>query len=750
MLKDGVPPADGSEGKQTGRETMSIVNLRRAAALIMTFFALAAVGSASSAPLARVDNPHTDLEVFAHADGLAAGEPVRLALRFTPTPGWHTYWVNYGDSGKPPNFRWTLPDGWEVARPLYPVPERIPVGPLMNYGYERPASLIVEMTPPADYAGGSVPVALEAHWLVCEEICIPERGELFFTLDPEQVGREPAARKVLLEAEAALPSQAPWPVSAAMDDEDFRLSVELPAQEAKLVETAYFFPHQEGVLDYAVEQRLNRTASGLSLTVPRPGYPMDAERVSGVLVIENAAGREEGFRLSASLAKSAALAAATGGAGLLGFDGGAGGGALSMSLFTAVIFALLGGMFLNLMPCVFPVLSLKAFSLIKAHGAGEAAARRDGLAYTAGILASFGLVGGALIALRGAGAEIGWGFQLQSPAIITGLALLLFVVGLNLTGLFELPSRLSGLGQGLTERSGLSGAFFTGVLATVVATPCTAPLMAPALGFAIFQPAPVAIAIFLSLGLGLALPYLLVSMSPAVRRLLPRPGPWMLRLRQFLAFPMFLTATWLVWVLALQAGANAVALALTLMVAIGFFIWLWGMAAGGGRRLRSVAAVMTIVLLGGLFQFGQGAIRTTGSAGKASQDQADASLAERMGVEPWSPSRLADLRAEGRPVFVYFTAAWCITCKVNERVAMDDAEVISHIRENDIAVLEADWTNHNETIARELARFGRSGVPLYLFYPAGGEEAVLLPQVLTPSNMIEAFEQAERTSVARS
>ena len=725
--------------------------LRSATALIMLLHALAAAGAASAAPLARVDNPNTDLEIFAHAGELAAGEPVRLALRFTPTPGWHTYWINYGDSGKAPDFRWTLPEGWQVSDPRYPVPERIPVGPLMNYGYKGPASLVVEMTPPADYAGGAVPVEMEAQWLVCEEICIPERGQASFELTPDRIAGDPAAREAVLKAEAALPSKAPWPAGAAMNDEAFRVSIELPAEEADLVEAAYFFPHQEGLLDYTAEQRLSRTVSGLALTAPRPGYPIDAEQVSGVLVIENAAGREEGFRLSAPLSKAAMLAATTGGGtGLLGLGSGTGGEALSLSIGTAIIFALLGGMFLNLMPCVFPVLSLKAFSLIKAHGAGEAASQRDGLAYTAGILASFGLVGGVLIALRSAGAEVGWGFQLQSPVIITGLALLLFVVGLNLAGMFELPSRFTGLGQGLTERSGVSGSFFTGVLATVVATPCTAPLMAPALGFAIFQPAPIAIAIFLSLGLGLALPYLLVSMSPAMRRLLPKPGPWMVRLRQFLAFPMFLTATWLIWVLALQAGADGVALALTLMVATGFLIWLWQMAAGGSGRLRGVAAVMTAALVGGLLYLGQGIFQSDRSAGTAVQSRAEGSLAERLGVEPWSPTRLADLRAEGRPVFVYFTAAWCITCKVNERVAMDDADVIAHIRENEIAVLEADWTNHNETIARELARFGRSGVPLYLFYPAEGGEPELLPQVLTPSNMIEAFEQAGRAEVARS
>jgi len=729
--------------------------LRATNVFVAILFLIVATASAAQTPLAQADNPHTDLEIYGHADRLAGGASVLLALRFTPTPGWHTYWINYGDSGKAPALRWTLPEGWAAADPLYPVPERIPVGPLMNYGYKGPASLLVELTPPADYEGGSVPVDLKSEWLVCEEICIPESASLSFHLKPDNIVADPVGREFVLEAQAALPVDSPWAASAQMNDEAFRLRLDLPAEEAELIESAYFFPHQEGLLDYTAEQVVAHGPDGLSMTVPRPGYPADSERVSGVLVIENAAGSTEGFRLSAPLNGTDALAATstgTSGSGFAAFGGGSAAAPLELSFGTAILFALLGGLLLNLMPCVFPILSLKAFSLITAHGTGEAAARRDGLAYTAGILVSFGVVGGVLIALRAAGAEIGWGFQLQSPAIITGLALLLFVVGLNLAGLFELPSRLGSLGQELTERSGTSGAFFTGVLATVVATPCTAPLMAPALGFAIFQPALVALAIFLSLGLGLALPYLLVAMVPAMRRLLPRrPGAWMLRFKQFLAFPMFLTAIWLVWILAQQAGPDAVALALTLMVASGFLIWLWRSAFGTTTALaRGGAAAATLALLAGLFYFGQGVIPSKSDAGQPGAEMRRSNLEERLGVDAWTPARVEELRAEGRPVFVYFTAAWCITCKVNERVAMADPQVAAHIRDNDIAVLKADWTNQDDKIARELARFGRSGVPLYLFYPGNGNAPSLLPQVLTPANMLEAFEQADAAARASS
>jgi len=719
------------------------------AVLALVLVSAPAAAASAGEPVARVENEHTKAELYIESQSAAPGEPVWVGMRFIPTEGWHTYWKNYGDSGKPPGFHWDLPEGWTAGEPRYPVPERIRVGPLMNYGYKGAQTLLIKLTPPETLSASKSRIALEAEWLVCEEICIPESGKFAFTLARGDGAVDPAQREVFAAARAALPSEAPWQAKAELSDRAFRLSLDMTEAEAGLVESAYFFPHQEGLVNYTAEQAVAAGGDGLRLTVARPSYSAEIERASGVLVIENAGGEREGFAVAAPIEQTpnltAAAAAGTGGgAGAAGSGAGVGSGALELALPTALAFALLGGVLLNLMPCVFPVLSLKAFSLIRSHGAGEPAARRDGLAYTAGILVSFALVGGALMGLRAAGEQVGWGFQLQQPAIIAGLALVLFLVGLNLAGMFTIPARWSGLGQGLTERSGFSGAFFTGVLATVVAAPCTAPFMAPALGFAVFQSAPVALAIFLSLGLGLALPYLAVSYLPVLRRALPKPGPWMERLRQLLAFPMFLTAVWLVWVLSQQAGPDAVALALSAMVAAAFVIWLFQQVRGGRSALRGGATAVSLLLASGLVYAGAAVLsqgsRTAEAGGQTAGKQA-AGLEARLGVEPWSQQRVDTLTAEGRPVFVYFTAAWCITCKANERVALADSAVIEAVNKHDIAVLKADWTDRDDAIAQALSRFGRSGVPLYLVYPPGGEPQVL-PQVLTPGRILEAFDRA--------
>jgi len=716
-------------------------------ALALGLLAISAMPGMAGEPTARVENEHTDVALFVESASAAPGEPVWVGLRFRPSPGWHTYWKNYGDSGKPPGFEWDLPSGWRASEPLYPIPERIRVGPLMNYGYKDSQTLLIKLTPPEGLSGEQTRIALESEWLVCEEICIPEQGAFAFTLSHGDGAPDPEQREVFASAREALPGEAPWQAHADLNEKAFRLTLDMGSEESALVEDAYFYPHHEGLLDYTAEQSLETGGDGLRLTVPRPGYPKDPDKVSGVVVVENAGGEREGFQVAASVERAPSLAAAAPGGGAGGQAGaaGAGGsaGVLQLSFPMALVFALLGGVILNLMPCVFPILSLKAFSLIKSHGAGEVAARRDGLAYTGGILVSFAVVGGILMGLRAAGQQVGWGFQLQEPAIITALALVLFLVGLNLAGMFEIPARWAGLGQGLTQRSGVSGAFFTGVLATVVAAPCTAPFMAPALGFAVFQTVPVALAIFLSLGLGLALPYLAVSFSPALRRVLPKPGRWMERLREALAFPMFLTAVWLLWVLSQQAGPDAVALALSAMVAVAFVIWLWRQVSGRNPALRGGAAALSLLLAGGLVYDG-GIFLSEGAAGTAEAEGQPraraAALEERLGAETWSEAKVDALTAEGRPVFVYFTAAWCITCKANERVALADSEVIEMIRARDIAVLKADWTDRDDEIARALSRFGRSGVPLYLFYPSGGEPQVL-PQVLTPGRLIGAFER---------
>lgn len=723
--------------------------IRRVCAPVFLLLAFAMPAAAS--PLAQVETPYVVVEIFTEPAAAKDADTFWLAVRFTPDEGWHTYWKNYGDTGKAPQFDWRLPQGWDIAPPLYPVPERIPVGFLMNYGYEHPNTLLFEVSLP-DTAALPADIALDARWLICEEVCVPESASFAFTIAGDS-GQDEATRNVFLAARDALPEPIPFAVTAEASDAAFALSVAMTADEAALVRDAYYFPEEKDLIDYQVGQVREASEGWLRLITGRPGAAGSYDSTSGILVVENAAGLREGFALRAAIQPNETLAAPAGGDGgggtLAALQDGAGVGAganNAISLFQAFLFALLGGMILNLMPCVFPVLSLKAFSLIRSHGAGEAAARQDGLAYAAGILVSFAVVAGVFLALKSAGAQIGWGFQLQSPLVVGALALLLFLVGLNLIGVYDLSAgRLSGVGQGLAERGGRSGAFFTGVLATVVATPCTAPFMAPALGFALFQPAPVAVGIFLSLGLGLALPYLLIAYIPPLRRVLPKPGPWMETFRQFLAFPMFLAAIWLVWVLAQQGGAEAVAGVLAAMLVAAFAIWLvrklrgqGGLAApavGLGAGLALMLAVLG--LPGGLSVSGS----SSNSAMTASGGDS-AGFEQALGVAPWSRDRVAELRAEGRPVFAYFTAAWCITCKVNERVALAADSVREAVKTSGVAVLKADWTNQNADIAQELERFGRSGVPMYVLYPADGSAPRLLPEVLTPDILTGAFADA--------
>ena len=698
--------------------------------VLMSLLALMWAGAAAAAPSAVVENSQSRAELFSEVTSVAPGQPFWLALRLSPIPRWHTYWRNPGDSGMATHLDWTLPDGFSAAQPLYPTPHPLPIGPLMNYGYDGPASLMVAVQAPADLApGDSVAVRLSAEWLVCEVECIPETGDFSFALPVGDGRTDPATAAVFADGRAALPHPSPWPTELALADDRAALTAYLEPDEAAAVRAAHFFPDAEGVVAYAAPQTLGRDQNGIRLTTDRPDMAMALERATGVLVLETADGGRRGYEIEADVVvhAHAALAPVASVAPML-----------DVSLGQAILFALIGGLILNLMPCVFPILSLKALSLIKACGASAGEAREDGLAYAAGVVISFLAVAGLLIGFRSAGHAVGWGFQLQMPTVVTLLALLLFTVGLNLAGLFEVPGRLAGVGQRLASGKGLKGSFFTGVLATVVATPCTAPFMAPALGFAVLQSPAVALAIFASLGLGLALPYLLVSFSPWLRRHLPKPGPWMDTFRQLLAFPMFLTVAWLVWVLAAQTGANGVAAVLVGMVAVAFVVWLATHTRGARRAVRvGVAAGSAALLIVALL----GIERTLKMAGPAPEE---AVSADGIADEAFSEARLAALRAEGRPVFVYYTAAWCITCLVNERVALGTEAFRRFVADHGITVLKADWTNRDPAIAESLARFGRNGIPLYLFY-AGGDAAgppVILPQILTPEIVTDTLRAA--------
>ena len=695
-----------------GRAHLGILVL--AAALLLGAALPAAAGSTAA-------TERVTARLVASAQAVTPGGSLRLGLMQRIIPRWHTYWRNPGDSGLATAIAWNLPDGASAGEILWPAPQRIAVGPLTNYGYEGEVTLLTDVAVSTGARPGSeFPIRATVDWLVCEEICIPEQVSLDLSLPVVAAGADvgpgdPAIRA----AEARLPMPNLWPARFEASDGGLALTVDVPGLRRETLRDVWLYPTTWGVLDHGAPQALTVGSDRLRLSLtPGEAYTAELPRLDGVLVIAEDTGDGSMVRAFEIAAERGTAAAATKPDGI--------------GLGAALLFALLGGLILNLMPCVFPVLSMKALALVGMASEAPGRVRLHGLAYALGVLASFAALAGLLVALKAAGSEIGWGFQLQSPAVVLLLAYVLFAVGLNLSGVFRLSGSFAGIGGALAARSGLAGSFFTGVLATVVATPCTAPFMAAAIGFALTAPLPLLFAVFLALGLGLALPYLALSLRPSLLRLLPRPGPWMERLRQFLAFPMYGAAVWLVWVLSQQAGADGVLAALAGMLAVAFLAWLYEAMRGGaglGRRIGVAgAALLALAVVAGAW------LATARMAPLAARPQTSEATGETLPWQPYSAERLAALRAEGRPVFLNFTAAWCITCLVNERVALSRPEVAERFAADGIAYLKGDWTNRDAAITAKLAEFGRSGVPLYVFYPAGRDAApVVLPQLLTPA-----------------
>lgn len=658
------------------------------------------------------------------ADRVAAvpGGELRLALVQQIDPGWHTYWRNPGDSGLPTEIAWTLPPGWRAGAIDWPAPERIPVGPLVNHGFHGRVVLPVTLRVPAEAVpGGMVQLIAAASWLVCADICIPEEATLSLTLpiaDPapaDPAPADPAHAADFAAADMARPQPSPWPARLERAGPHLTLELAAPDLRAERIAGVWFAAHDSTLLDHAAPQSWGLAAGRLRIELPRSslGTAPQAD-ASGVLVIDEKL--ETGPRRLAFALPPDLIAAPV--------------AAQAPSIVQILLAAFAGGLILNLMPCVFPVLVLKGLGLARLGQAGRGAARGQGLAYTAGVLVSFALLGGALLAARAAGHAVGWGFQLQSPPAVLALAYVIFAAGLGLSGGISIGGGLTGAGQSLAARDGRGGAFFTGALAVLVATPCTAPFMAGALGYAVTRPAWEALPVFLTLGLGLAAPFLLLSLSPALARHLPRPGPWMERLKQGLAFPMYATAAWLVWVLAQQSGADGVLAALLGMLLIAFAAWLHGASRGAGRWTR------TLGLLGALAGLaGAGALLRLPDAAAAPAE----SVTGAVRWEPYSPARLTALRAEGRAVFIDATAAWCITCLVNERAALSSARIAAAFREGGVVTLKADWTNRDAAVSALLAAHGRAGVPLYLFYPSGGGAPRELPQLLTEGLVLAAL-----------
>ncbi|WP_439597953.1 protein-disulfide reductase DsbD family protein [Falsiroseomonas sp.] len=659
---------------------------------------------------AAIRSPRATATLLADSAAVAPGQVLQLGLRLRLAPGWHSYWRNAGDAGAAPELTLDLPEGASAGPIAWPAPERIPYGPLVNYGYTGEVLLPVPVTLPASLAPGEVlTLRAEANWLVCADVCIPEEGTFSLTLPvAEAAAPSPLAAPLFEAAAAALPRPLPWPVRAGGGAGRASLTLEGTGLTPTALQSAFFFPAEPGLLDNTAPQPMTLRDGRLTLglTLQPDAVPAALE---GTLVLHDGGGQRAAFEISAPLAGPAEAATA-------------------LPLWQALLLALAGGLILNLMPCVFPVLAMKAMALARLGGAARGEIRWHAAAYTAGVLVSFGAIGGLLVALRAAGMAVGWGFQFTEPAFVAAMAWLVLAVGLNLSGVFVM-GRAVGAGQGLAGRGGALGAFATGGLAVLLATPCTAPFMAAALGAALVMPPAATMAVFLALGLGLAAPYALLGLAPALARALPRPGAWMERLRQALAFPMYATAAWLVWVLALQAGPDGVLLGLAGAVVLAAGFWGLGLAqrAGAGRgRIAGVTAAGLAVLVAL-------ALLPRLSAAPAVAAVADAQ------AEPWSAARLAELRAAGRPVFVNATAAWCITCQVNDRVALRAAAVQDAFAARNVAYLKADWTRGDPAIGAMLREQGREGVPLYLFWAPGAAAPVVLPQILTETLVLEAL-----------
>jgi thiol:disulfide interchange protein/DsbC/DsbD-like thiol-disulfide interchange protein len=721
---------------------------------------------------------HVRADLVGTMDSLVPGTKEQLALRLRHAPHWHTYWTNPGDAGLPTTLRWTLPAGYSAGGIQWPVPRRLPVGSLANYGYEDEVLLPVAVSVPASAApGGTARLAAHASWLVCSDVCIPGGADVALELPVRAAGsaRPGPDAGAIARALTLVPGRREL-ASASAQVQGTRATLHYEADASNAPRALEFFPSQGGWIVPAAAQRLGRSQGRgvlLDLTLAGP-LPADMRALDGVLVADGGPSALPGgwaaqvsFPVRPSAGSGAGLPGSSPGAlpavrPVASPGAAAPGDAISetlqspypprsalqgaeppatqvqreasiTSLLVALGGAFVGGLILNLMPCVFPVLSLKVLALAREGGPGRGAALRGGIAYTVGVVASFLLLGFVMVALRGAGAQIGWGFQLQLPTVIASLLALFFLIGLNLLGAFEVS-----FGQGLANSGlarafsgdGPAGSFATGVLAAVVASPCTAPFMGAAMGYAAGQPTPAALAVFAALGAGMAAPFLLLAGIPGALRHLPRPGPWMERLRQMLAFPMFLTCVWLLWVLARQVDVDALAGILAALVALGAFAWALGLAQRGAPRFGWLALLSALLALACVLPFaGGGTLANATASGPGTG---------ALAWQAWSGRSQSEAVASGREVLVDFTAAWCITCQANERYALADARVREALAARGVVLMKADWTLRDEAISRELARFGRSGVPLYVYYGAGGT-ALVLPELLTPGIVLRAL-----------
>jgi len=686
-------------------------------ALVLSFFTFFSAGLPAFAQSQDTGKEqYVAVRLLPEKTTVQGGETITVGIEQTIHKGWHTYWINPGDSGTATKIGWSGLDDVKAAPIQWPTPSKLPIGPLMNFGYENGVVLLQDLTLPKELPEGPITLTATVDVLVCNDICIPESHSASFTLN----GSEEAVPAAIAAARSKLPLDMGWDTAITEDSGDLIVKVATDTPQvfarAKNIE---LYPEEWGLIANTEKATAETGDHSLTIRQKRGERALDDVPVSKIVIAyDDANGARKSIRVSTlSEAGPAATVVANDDVGIA----------------KAIFLALLGGLILNLMPCVFPVLSMKALSLVQLKDKEIKKARLQGLAYTAGILVCFGVIASALIVLKAGGAQIGWGFQLQNPAIILLLAYLFFLIGLNLAGYFDINLPFMNWGSNLTQKNGVRAAFFTGMLATLVATPCTAPFMGVAMGYALTQPAVIALSVFFALGFGLALPYLLLTFIPAVRHLLPHPGAWMEVFRQFLAFPMFASSCWLVWVLSQQTDDMGILTALLGMLSLFFGLWVLKLhpstsAWRGIGRILSVAA----------FLFAASTLAISGPADKSDKDAPVILKDADQNWENFTQAKLDDYLKDGNAVFVNMTAAWCITCKVNERVALSTPDTRQLFASKNIKYLKGDWTNQNPEITKFLESYGRSGVPIYVYYGPRSEQsgerpkAVVLPQILTP------------------
>ena len=703
----------------------------------VAFAAALALACAATAFAAPVKTEHVEAELVADRTAIVPGEALTIALRLAIAPGWHTYWRNPGDSGLPTTIAWELPAGMTAGPIEWPAPQALPVGPLVNYGYEGVVLHLADLkTVPGVATGAAATLKARADWLVCRETCIPDGADLTLVL-PVAASAQPDAKwsEQIAAAKAALPKPlAGWKAAAQGSGQSIALTL-VPPEGTPDPGALRFFPYAENVVEPSGVQRLARDGDGYVLTLPVASTLVARpHRLAGV--IASAAGFAGGARAavidaaftgSVAAGPKPALAAAP----TLNLAAPPS-NEERLTLALALVSALVGGLILNLMPCVFPVLSLKVLGFATQHDS-HSTLRHEAVAFAGGVILTFVALGLALFALRAAGEQLGWGFQLQSPAVVAALAVLFFVLAINLSGVFEFGQLFPSNVANWTAKNRTLDAFGSGVLAVVIASPCTAPFMGAALGFAMAGSAATLLLVFIALGVGMALPYVLLAWFPEWRRRLPRSGPWLLRFKEILAFPLYATVIWLAWVLGAQRDNDAVVRLLAALLCLGFGLWAWRIVRTGGARPWGFACVAALigaaVVAWPLFS---AEADSTASVKGAGAPAAEGDWA------PFTPARVAELTAAGRPVFVDFTAAWCVTCQVNKRLVLNTDAVRAGFARTGVVLLRADWTRRDPVITQTLAALGRNGVPVYVLHRPG-KPPLLLPEVLQQQTVLDAL-----------